>query len=124
MDAAQEARLREKQELLNRLAELMIEEQVAEGVFLGTPHYSVIERAAVHLGRELSCQAQERGAREVAANCSPEVPCPTCQTLCPVEVKTRDIKSTDGPVKLPECVAHCPQCRRSFFPSTLSPGTG
>ena len=31
MDAAQEARLKEKKELLNRLAELMIEEQVAEG---------------------------------------------------------------------------------------------
>ena len=59
MDAAREARLREKKELLNRLAELMVEEQVAEGVFLGTPHFSVIEQAAVHLGRELSCQAQK-----------------------------------------------------------------
>jgi hypothetical protein len=124
MDAAQQARLDRKKELLTELAELMIEEQVAEGVFLGTPHYSVIERAAVHLGRELSCQAQERGAREVAANCSPDVPCPTCQTLCRVEVKTRDVKSIHGLVKLPECVANCPQCRRSFFPSTRSYGTG
>lgn len=124
MDAARQARLDRKKELLTELAELMIEEQVAEGVFLGTPHYSVIERAAVHLGRELSCQAQERGAREVAANCSPEAPCPTCQTLCPVEVKTRDVKSIHGLVKLPECVAHCPQCRRSFFPSTHRPGIG
>jgi hypothetical protein len=124
MDAAQQARLDRKKGLLTELAELMIEEQVAEGVFLGTPHYSVIERAAVHLGRELSCQAQERGAREVAANCSPEVPCPTCQTRCPVKVKTRDVTSTHGPVELPECVADCPKCRRSFFPSTRSHGAG
>lgn len=124
MDAAQEARLREKKELLNRLAEIMIEEQVAEGVFLGTPHFSVIEQAAAHLGRELSCQAQARGAREVAANYSRESPCPTCQTLCPVEVKTRDVTSTHGPVELAECVADCPKCRRSFFPSTRSHGAG
>jgi len=124
MDAVQQARLDRKQELLTELAELMIEEQVAEGVFLGTPHYSVIERAAAHLGRELSCQAQARGAREVAAHCSPEVPCPTCQTLCPVEVKTRDVISIHGPVKLAECVADCPKCRRSFFPSTRRPGAG
>ncbi|MFO0702221.1 MAG: hypothetical protein U0236_23695 [Nitrospira sp.] len=124
MDAAQEARLKRKKELLVELAELTIEEQVAAGVFLGTPHYSVIERAAVHLGRELSRQAQERGAREVAANCNAEVPCPTCQTVCSVEVKTREIKSTDGLVQLPESVAHCPQCRRSFFPSTRSDGIG
>lgn len=124
MDAAQQARLDRKKELLTELAELMIEEQVAEGVFLGTPHFSVIEQAAVHLGRELSCQAQARGAREVAANCSPEVPCPTCQTLCPVKVKTRDVTSTHGPVELPESVADCPKCRRSFFPSTRSHGAG
>lgn len=124
MDAAQQARLDRKKKLLTELAELMIEEQVAEGLFLGTPHYSVIELAAVHLGRELSCQAQERAAREVAANCSSEVPCPTCQTLCRVEVRTRDVKSIHGLVELPECVADCPQCRRSFFPSTRSHGTG
>jgi len=62
MDAARQAREQEKQQLLKRLAELMVEEQKEEGLFLGTPHYSVIERAAMHLGRQLSCQAQERGA--------------------------------------------------------------
>ena len=124
MDAAQQARLDKKMELLTQLAELMIEEQVEEGVFLGTPHYSVIERAAVHLGRELSRKAQERGAREVAANCEPEVPCPTCQTLCRVDVRKRKVKSIDGPVELTESVAHCRKCRRSFFPSAGSPGAG
>lgn len=49
MDAAQQARAKKKEELLRQLAELSIEEQVEQGVFLGTPHYSVIERAAVTL---------------------------------------------------------------------------
>jgi hypothetical protein len=124
MDAAQQALLREKKELLNRLAEIMIEEQVEAGVFLGTPHYSVIERAAVHLGRELSREAQERGAREVAANCGPQATCPTCQSQCRVEVKTREVKSIAGPVELTESVANCPKCRRSFFPSANSNGNG
>jgi hypothetical protein len=117
MDAARQAREARKKELLNQLAELLIEEQVEQGVFLETPHYSIIERQAVTLGRELSRQAQERGAREVAASCAPKVACPTCQSRCPVDTKTRLITSVDGPVELTETVAHCPQCRRSFFPS-------
>lgn len=57
MDAAQQARSKKKKELLIQLAELMIEEQVEEGVFLNTPHYSIIELAAANLGRELSREA-------------------------------------------------------------------
>lgn len=124
MEATQQAREREKKQLLARLAELMIEEQVEEGVFLGTPHYSVIERAAVSLGRELSCQAQERGAREVAAHCQPQVACPSCERPLQVEVKKRTVTSIDGPVELSEAVAHCRICRRSFFPATRRDGDG
>ena len=62
MDADLEARQGEKQQLLARLAELQIEEMVEEGVFLETPHYSIIELQAATLGRELSRKAQQRGA--------------------------------------------------------------
>ena len=122
MDATQQARASEKKELLTRLSELMIEELAEEGVFLGTPHYSVIERAAVNLGRELSCQAQEQGAREVAANCEGQVACPSCQTVCRVETRKRSVTSIAGPVELTETVASCRQCRRSFFPSACGDG--
>lgn len=117
MDAACSARETEKQQLLKRLAELMIEEQVEQGLFLETPHYSIIERQAVTLGRELSREAQERGAREVAAICSPQAACPTCQAACAVTTKVRRVTSLDGPVDLTETVARCRRCRRSFFPS-------
>lgn len=124
MDAKKDALEQEKQTLLARLAEIAIEQQVQAGELLGTPHYSVIERMAVTLGRDLSRQAQERGAREVAANCEAEVPCPTCRLPCLVQTKKRTVTSIDGPVELTETVADCRKCRRSFFPSAGSHGDG
>ena len=124
MDAKQQARLKEKNQLLSRLAELMIEEQTEQGVFLETPHYSIIERQAATLGRQLSQQAQARAAREVAACCDSQVPCPDCQTVCQVQTKKRQVQSIDGNVQLTEPHAHCPRCRRDFFPSTPSHGIG
>jgi hypothetical protein len=124
MDAKTQARPSRKQELLRELAELMIQEQVEQGVFLGTPHYSVIEIAAMNLGRELSQQAQERAAREVAANCEAQAACPACRTKCPVRVQKREVASLSGPVELAETVADCPHCQRSFFPSTGGDGPG
>ena len=50
MDAAGQDREAKKKELLNQLSELMIEEQVEQGVFLETPHYSIIERHAMTPG--------------------------------------------------------------------------
>ena len=122
MDAARQDREARRKELLKELSELLVEEQVEQGVFLETPHYSIIERQAITLGRELSRQAQERSAREIAASCAAEVACPTCQALCRVLTKTRRITSLDGPVKLTETTAHCDRCRRSFFPSAGKTG--
>lgn len=117
MDATQQAREEKKKELLKQLAELVVEEQVEQGLFLETPHYSTIERQAMTLGRQLSRQAQERSIREVAAQCDAQVACPTCRSPCQTEHKTRQVTSLDGPVELTEAIAYCRQCRRSFFPS-------
>jgi uncharacterized protein with PIN domain len=122
MDAAVQDRQAIKQQLLRQLAELLVEEQVQQGMFLETPHYSLIERQAILLGRELSQQAQARSAREVAAQCPPQVRCPTCQAECPIETQTREVMSLDGPVELTETVGDCPACRRSFFPSAGQAG--
>ena len=124
MDAAQQAREEKKKRLLNELAELMIEEQVEEGVFLGTPHFSVIEAAAVKLGNQLSRQAQERAAGEIAAGCGCTAPCPTCGSACEVTSQKRDVTSTSGVLEMIEAIAHCHKCRRSFFPSASRDGNG
>jgi hypothetical protein len=117
MDAEKRSREERRQQLLRELAELEIDQLTEEGVFLQTPHYSVIELAALRLGRELSVEAQQRAAREVAAECGTRAACPTCGTDCPVQHQKREVTSLTGPVELLEAVAHCPKCRRSFFPS-------
>lgn len=117
MDADRRIREERKRELLRELAELELEELREQGVFMGTPHYGILERAASALGRELSRTAQQRAAREVRAECPDEAVCPTCGATCRVETKTRDVASIDGPVSLDEAAAHCITCRRSFFPS-------
>lgn len=124
MDAERRLREEKKGELLRQLAELMVEEQVEQGVFLETPHYSVIELAARNLGRKLSREAQERAAREVAANCEAEAKCPACGLPCAVRSSKRTVSSIDGPVELLEATAWCRRCRRSFFPSAGSDGAG
>ena len=109
MDADRATREEKKKDLLRQLSELTVEEQVEAGLFLGTPHYSIIERVAVNLGRDLSRQTQERGAREVLANCEQQVACPTCGTACRVASQTRDVISIDGSVE--RSVAGCSRRR-------------
>lgn len=47
-----------------------------------------------------------------------ELPCPTCQTPCPVKTRPRQVVARGATVTLGEPVAHCPACRRDFFPPT------
>ncbi len=122
MDADQQARAERKRRLLRELAELEIEEMAEAGQFDKTPHFGEIERVASRLGKELSREAQERAAREVAATCEIQAACPTCRRLCDVMTKRRTVNGIDGPVELTESVADCDRCRRSFFPSTESDG--
>lgn len=119
MDADRQTRGERKQELLRQLAEIEIAELRDEGVFVGTPHYGVLERAASALGREVSREAQQRAVRELRAECPEFAACPTCGASCPVETKRRQVTSIDGPVTLDEATAACPSCRRSFFPSAV-----
>jgi len=117
MDAAQEARNEEKTRLLNRLSEIMVEEQRQQGTFNGVPHFSTLEQAARGLGQELSRSSQRRAIAEVAATSSLRAACPTCHQSCLVAIVQRTVASLDGPVELTEPKAHCPSCRRDFFPA-------
>jgi len=117
MDAASNEFASEKMQLLQRLAELAVEEQRQRGVFKNTPHYSVLEDEADHMGRLFSRLAQERAAREVAAEAPTTVACPTCGCESVPRTQTRTVKSLAGPVQIMEPVAHCSACRRDFFPS-------
>ena len=46
-----------------------------------------------------------------------ELPCPACQTSCPLKTRPRQVVARGATVTLHEPVAHCPACRRDFSPS-------
>lgn len=117
MDAQVTALQEEKTRLLERLAEIEVEEQRQRGTFRGVPHYSILEQAAHGLGQELSRLTQQRAAREVAAVSPAMSACPQCGRQCSLQMSHRTVSSLDGPVEVLEPAASCPACRRAFFPS-------
>ena len=51
-----------------------------------------------------------------AAKLPPDQPCPDCGTLCPTRPSTRTLTAHGAEVQQAQPVAHCPACRRDFFP--------
>jgi hypothetical protein len=52
-----------------------------------------------------------------------EQPCPDCGRSCPVHSAPRALVVRGGPIQQTEPVAHCPDCRRDFFPPTAPPAS-
>ena len=50
--------------------------------------------------------------------------CPDCGQACPLAHETRQVHTSAGPFQHREPMAHCPACRRDFFPSAAVPGPG
>ncbi|MGL4549557.1 MAG: hypothetical protein ACRC33_00105 [Gemmataceae bacterium] len=51
-----------------------------------------------------------------------EQPCPTYGQLCPTEPHGRTLTAQGAEAQQAERLAHCPGCRRDFFPPTGRPG--
>ena len=115
--------LREKlRHHLKEAAEVSAEIQKLDGSQAEVPHYSQIENVAHETGKELSRMIQQSRVCEVALTAAPQAACPTCGDVCAVKHPQRTINSMDGPVETLEPKAHCPRCRRAFFPSEGSTG--
>jgi len=117
MDAKDDALERRKMQLLQELAGIEVEQQRRRGLLKKVPHFNEIEDAGHKLGRFLSRLTQSRLANEVAAGQQATRPCPTCGQVCQIEVIKRTVTGIDGPFEMMEPKAHCPACRRDFFPS-------
>lgn len=50
-------------------------------------------------------------------------PCPDCGALCPTKPHTRPLTAQGTRIRQVERIAHCPDCRRDFFPPADDPGT-
>jgi hypothetical protein len=53
-----------------------------------------------------------------------EQPCPDCGWACPVRRQERPLHAKDVELRQNEPVAHCPVCRRDFFPPAADPAAG
>jgi hypothetical protein len=50
----------------------------------------------------------------------PQLPCPDCGRPCSVRREVRPLAVRGGRLDQSEPVAHCPACRRDFFPPTAA----
>jgi hypothetical protein len=50
-------------------------------------------------------------------------PCPTCGKLCSTQPHTRSLTTQGTSIEQTERIAHCPDCRRDFFPPADNIGT-
>jgi uncharacterized protein with PIN domain len=109
--------LKEKlDQLLREAAEVSVTLDRVEGTIVGIPHYSVIEARAHELGQQLSRRVQAQQMGELAAHAASSAKCPECGTRCDTSRKKRQVTSVDGALTVDELFAHCPKCRRGFFP--------
>ncbi len=107
------ARLKERlEQLLKEAAVVEVELIRADGSIKGVPHYSVIERRAHELGRQLSRQVQEQQMNELAAAHEQTALRPACKTRCSATVDKRTVKTVDGEAQLQEIVCYCDRCDR------------
>ncbi|HEX4608524.1 MAG TPA: hypothetical protein VH092_09985 [Urbifossiella sp.] len=65
-------------------------------------------------------QLLEQQAKKLPA----EQPCPDCGRSCPTEVHTRSLSARGARIDQVERIAHCPDCRRDFFPPADDVGPG
>jgi hypothetical protein len=116
MDGTATALKEKLDQLLHEAAKVSVALDRVDGTIVGIPHYSVIESRAHELGKQLSRQIQAQQMSELAAYAPVSTKCPDCGTRCDTSRKKRQVRSVDGTLTVDESVAHCPKCRRGFFP--------
>jgi uncharacterized protein with PIN domain len=116
MDGTSTALKEKLDQLLHEAAKVSVTLDRVDGTIVGVPHYSVIESRAHELGQQLSRRIQAEQMSDLAAHAPSSAKCPECGTRCDTSRKKRHVKSVDGTLTVDEPVAHCPKCRRGFFP--------
>jgi hypothetical protein len=108
------------EEKMRELAELITRERFGpEGVPQDIT-FSEIEAIGHQAGRVFAAQVDRELMTDHGKRFGDEHPCPQCGRRCSSQPFARTLKTRDGTMELPETVCHCPDCRRSFFPSAGS----
>ncbi len=79
--------------------------------------FDSLESLAVEVGQVVIKGTLEEALQTQLKLLGDHQPCPTCARSCPVETTPRAIQIRGGSIDYDEPVAHCPACRRDFFPA-------
>ena len=88
-----------------------------------------VDLAAMEAVAAAAAQGLTQGTLEVlleqqAQALGQQQPCPGCGQPCPLTREERPLAVPGGALTYPEPVAHCPACRRDFFPPTDGAASG
>ena len=111
-----ERKLKEIEEIAAGWGKLLAKEAFPNGPGLDVT-LADMEEVAARAARAIVRGAVETMTGEQAKQFGEELPCPTCGRMCAVKRKSRPMTVRGGEATLDEPVAHCPACRRDFFPS-------
>src|SRR5438552_1175127 len=110
-------------ELAKRWGKIVVQQQWGEqGPGLGV-NLDQMEQVAMAALRGLLAGTLQTATDQHAQQLGNQQPCPDCGRLCPLTIEERTVTTGSGTFQHAEPVAHCPACRRDFFPPTTNSGT-
>ncbi len=86
--------------------------------------FRTMEQIATAAAQGLTEGTLQQLLRQQAGKLPDQQPCPDCGTVCPTEPHTRPLTAQGAQVEQVERIAHCPACRRDFFPPADGVGPG
>ena len=114
-----ERRLQQIEELARGWGEILAQEAFPDGVGLDVDLFTM-EEFACTAAKALVGGAVTTMTQRQSQQLADEQACPNCGKACRLDHRPRPIQVRGGKANLAEPVAHCPACRRDFFPSTPS----
>ena len=86
--------------------------------------FRTMEQIATAAAQGLTEGTLELLLQQQADKLADEQPCPDCGRRCPTKPHTRSLTARGAEVEQTERIAHCPDCRRDFFPPAGAFGAG
>jgi hypothetical protein len=83
-----------------------------------------MEQIATAAAHGLTEGALQQMLQQQAQKVPEQAPCPACGRRCPTQPHTRSLTAAGATVQQVERIAHCPTCRRDFFPPAHGLGAG
>lgn len=109
-------------ELARRWGKIIVKEHWGEhGPGLNV-NLEQMEQVALAAVRGLLAGTLETATRKQAQQLGEQHPCPDCERPCPLVTEDRTVTTGEGSFEHHEPKAHCPVCRRDFFPPTTNSG--